>query len=281
MSTYHRYMSVQRNVHHSANTPKIISVNKVIQNQPYQIQHQNQNQNKLIKQNVIPVGTELDIHERELKHAIEESIRYEELRLQEEANIKKAIDNSTIKVITTRTSSIDKYIETLCDNLDKQIDFIVGRGKIYLPGCLNIPLNPKFNERKFITIDPTVDMEADEMKLIQDVDFNVFGITKHHDPDEIIEVKIFFDWSSFYCGAMQELTNIIQRIGRKCKIYVPLSKDENVIPDDIKRNLSSDIFTLNLVEGQYPLFDWNNFAGLNEYVNPTRYIRIDAYDRCI
>jgi hypothetical protein len=255
-----------------------------------------------------PMHIESDTEENRIERAIKESILDEELRRQQDVDIEKALEASSkeikeikeIKTITTRKNPLDRYIETLCDDIDEideideeytntlkrkrkditintktHIDFIVGRGKIYPKGCLNIPLNSKLKDRNIITIDPLPDMDADLKQPIQDVNFGIFGITRDQDPDAKIDVRIFFDWSSFYCGAMQSLTDIMMRIGRKCQIFVPLNNDENNIPGDVKRYLISDIFTLNLVEGHYPMFDWS--YEINQYVNPNRYMRIDAY----
>lgn len=172
-----------------------------------------------------------------------------------------------------------------------QYDFIVGRGRNVPKNYMNFPLNPRLQSRNLIYIDPNPVMDSDIKLMLHEVDFSYFGICKDQDPDEDIMVRFFFDWSSFYCGAMQNLTNTVLRIGRRCQIFVPLNKDENQIPADVKRELCSDIFTLNLVGGKYPMFDWtsteqvingmtrslSNVSFMDADINPKCYLRIDAY----
>ena len=171
-------------------------------------------------------------------------------------------------------------------------DFIVGRGKNAPNHYMNFPLNPKLQKRNLIYIDPNPIMDADIRQMLDEVDFRSFGICKDQDPKEEINIRFFFDWSSFYCGAIQSLTKVILGIGRKCQIFVPLSKDEQTIPSDVKFKLSSNIFTLALVEGRYPMFDWNENnqedpeqndpvirakPSMRNVMNPDRYMRIDTY----
>ena len=76
------------------------------------------------------------------------------------------------------------------------------------------------------------------------------------------------------------MNKMITMIGRKCQILVPLSKNENTFPTDIIKELNKNIFKLSLVEGSYPLFDWNHTSLTkenNEFINPNRYINIYAY----
>ena len=176
------------------------------------------------------------------------------------------------------------------------IDFIVGRGKNAPRAYMNFPMNHKLLKRNLIYIDPNPAMDSDVKQLLHDVDFSLFGICKNQEqnPNEEIMVRFFFDWSSFYCGAVQSLTDVILRIGRKCQIFVPLSIDEQIIPSQVKNELCSNIFTLNTVEGLYPLFDWNAknqtiprvttvpnhipiTTMIRNVINPDRYMRIDAY----
>ena len=163
-------------------------------------------------------------------------------------------------------------------NFNSHFDFVIGRGKVYPIGYMNIPLNPRLYNRNLIYIDPNLEMDADIKQRLHEIDFSIFGICKDQDITESIDIRFIFDWSSFYCGALHSLTNVIMGIGRKCQILVPLSKNENTIPSDIKSELSSDIFTISLVEGFYPLFDkTNNIKLLEDYINSSRYIKIYAY----
>lgn len=184
-----------------------------------------------------------------------------------------------------------RYQSVAFNSMAPHYDFIIGRGKNAPRSYMNFPLNPKLRKRNLIYIDPNPSMDSDIKQMLHDVDFSFFGICKEQDPMEEINVRFFFDWSTFYCTAVQSLTNVILGIGRKCQIFVPLNNDEKTIPSDVKRELCSDIFTLTIVEGTYPLFDWNATnqtsesenlphtftTSMRSVMNPDRYMRIDAY----
>ena len=170
----------------------------------------------------------------------------------------------------------------------KHCDFIVGRGRTELVTHMNLPLNPAFMTRNVIFIDADPNVNPDICQYIENVDFNPFGICNNQDPDEHIEIRIIFDWASFYCGAMQNLTDIVAKIGRKCQILVPLDKTENTIPLDVQRALNNNVFKISINEGYYPLFDWSlegeDCLGINpmslkpkimsDIINPDRYMII-------
>jgi hypothetical protein len=158
--------------------------------------------------------------------------------------------------------------------------FVIGRGRNEPKGYMNFPLNPQLIDRNITYIDPNSDMDADIKMLLDDVDFTKYGIDKHNDPDELIDIKFIFDWSSFYCGALSCLPKVIKNLGRKCSIYVPLSKDEHLVTDECKRILKEPIFTLLTAEGSYPLFDWtiDKTFNMSKYINKDRYILIQTYN---
>jgi hypothetical protein len=136
-------------------------------------------------------------------------------------------------------------------------------------------------------------MNADIKQCLNEVDFSLFDVCKDQDPNENISVRIIFDWSTFYCGALQTLTDVVNKIGRRCQILVPLDPHENIVPLDVVRHLANGPYTLTVAEGQHPLFDWsldgNPILGTNymngqpkrisDIVNPKRYLRIYAFDR--
>ncbi len=169
-------------------------------------------------------------------------------------------------------------------NKHEHYDFIIGRGQDEPNEYLNFPLNPMFHNRNIIYIDPNPVMNADIKQPLQDVDFSYFGICKYQDRKENINVRFIFDWSSFYCGALQCLTDIVLKIGRRCQILVPLNKEELYIPKDIINTLNNKIFTLSTTEGKYILFDWTQEHKLpinkkmSTYINCERYINIHAFD---
>ena len=85
-----------------------------------------------------------------------------------------------------------------------------------------------------------------------------------------------------------------------------MDRNENDVPDDIKQTLDplvkvkdikqklgDTIFTVRLVDGRYPLFDWDRISpktlevvrrfapfanSLADIVNPNKYVVIDAFD---
>lgn len=154
-------------------------------------------------------------------------------------------------------------------------DFIIGRGHKYPVGCMNFPLNPYFRNRNIIYIDPNSAMDADIQQPLQDVDFSVFDIR-----DE--KIRFIFDYSSFYCSAIQTLTDTMIKLNKPCQVYVPLYKEEKQIPLDIIRTLTNKMYTLSTTEGKYILFDWSQNDVLPEnmrmktHLNSERYVRIDV-----
>lgn len=163
----------------------------------------------------------------------------------------------------------------------KHIDFIIGRGREDTTGFLNLPINRKLLDRNIIYIDSNCET-ADIKKYIEDVDFSLFNITKDIDKNEEISIRFIFDWSTFYCSALRNLPLIAKKLNRRFKVLVPLYTDENDIPYDIKNTLNDSIFTISLVNGKYPLFDWNNNINDNnkvyDYINKDKYIMIYVYD---
>lgn len=169
------------------------------------------------------------------------------------------------------------------------IDFVVGRGRVYPNGYMNIPLNPSLQSRNVIFIDPSDAVHADVKQYVQEVDYSQFGITSQQDRNHDIRVRFIFDWSSFYCGAMQGMEDVARQLGRPFEILVPLSHDEPDVPPDVKRVFNNRIYIPTAEIGEYPLFDWT--AGANgefvssvlgdrsiaSFINPTRYIRIFVY----
>lgn len=170
--------------------------------------------------------------------------------------------------------AINKY------GVNEHCDFIVGRGKKQPIGYMNYPLNPIFYTRNIIYIDPNTETGADINQYLNDVDFSIFNICKEQDPNEHIQIRIIFDWSSFYCGALQNLVHTMIKIGRRCQILVPLNKDENIVPRDVYNTLNNKLFTVATVEGKYILFDWSkdNLYKMSNYINNERYIKIDVFD---
>jgi hypothetical protein len=171
----------------------------------------------------------------------------------------------------------------------QHIDFIIGRGRNKLKDHLNLPLNPEILKRNIIFVDENERTNADVKKLLEDIDFTNFGICKHQDPFEEIEIRFIFDWASFYCSALYNLKRMMLRLNRKCQIIVPLNVDEKTIPCDVKRELNIPIFDIKIINDQYPLFNWDlnedlsnmkkfkaNTSWIGDLINPDQYLQIDV-----
>ena len=127
------------------------------------------------------------------------------------------------------------------------------------------------------------------MGLLEVADFTKIGFT-----DVITDIRIYFDWSTFYCSALPNLVRMLKHfkneLNRSIKVYAPLYPDDRSLPNDVKKYLI-DIpnsnpnlnFNLNvmLVYGPYPLFDWNNQSKLveiKECINQNIYLMITTYE---
>lgn len=154
------------------------------------------------------------------------------------------------------------------------VDFIVGRGRRDFQGALNLPIDAVFNSRNCVYIDSWDLLKPDICAKFSEVNFGSYGITPFYDPFSQIQVRIFFDWSTFFCGCIQHLFKKCTELGRRCEIYVPLLPSENSIPSDIKRTLWQPVFTVELVSGKYPLFDWGTEKNIYQYVNTNFYLKI-------
>ena len=162
--------------------------------------------------------------------------------------------------------------------MNNHIDFIIGRGRAYPFKNLNIPLNKSFETRNVVYIDCLKENEPDIESLIEEVDFSIYLST------DDIKIRLIFDWSSFYCSAMDNLPKIAQSINVPFETLVPLTSEEDKIPYEVTKffDKHNDIFTYQLIDGQYPLFDWNkkieNIFYINKqissYVNPNKYFKI-------
>lgn len=142
--------------------------------------------------------------------------------------------------------------------------FIVGRGRKQIKGYLNLPQSDLIPD-ECIYVDPNAEVEPDIRQKIEDIDFNF---------DDKKSITIIFDFSTFYCTAMRNVPTIAYKMkGRSFNILVPLSKDEKDIPSDLKFALKAKIFDINLVEGQYPLFDFSK-RFVKDFINDTHYIMI-------
>ena len=151
-------------------------------------------------------------------------------------------------------------------------DFIIGRGKIDIPGYLNLPINKYLQSRNIIFIDPDERVGADIQQNVQDVNFS------QYDDNKIINIRFIFDWSCFYCTAIYGIVSIVQKLNRKCQFLIPLGIDEKTIPDIIKITLRRPFIKLDLIEGLYPLFDWESDGEkIGKFINRSAYILISGF----
>jgi hypothetical protein len=226
----------------------------------------------------------IDGYEQDLiRIAIAESIYSDKMQKEFDNQLKNVINKSIemsklsndIDIINPMVGNNRNHGQDICR---KHIDFIIGRGRIDPKSYMNFPLNPRIKKRNIIYIDPNDMVDAHIKKYLHEVDFSKFGIHKNQDPLQVIDVRFIFDWSSFYCGGLQFLPEVMGRIDRKCHILVPLNIDEESMPSEIKRCLFGYTYTLTIAEGKYPLFDWSNKEfHLSQYMNPNRYILIHVY----
>lgn len=155
---------------------------------------------------------------------------------------------------------------TLMQNHIKHNIIVVGRGRKDIRGGLNISINKTFNQDDIIYIDQDQLSEADIRLPLKDVDFTKIPLSSS-------DLDIYFDWSSFYCDAMYCLKDKLVSISKITHVYIPLEYHENKIPSEITYEFKSNDFRIDLVDGEYPLFDWDK--DVSKYINPDKYIRID------
>ena len=179
-----------------------------------------------------------------------------------------------------KTNTYNENNNTTKNETKKHINFIVGRGRDELKGGLNIPLSPIFTNGNNVFIDALTEVKPDIAIPLSEVDFTKFGITKDQDPENKIDVRIYFDWSSAYCGGLHSIHKIAQQLKRPFEIYVTLSNTENKIPSDVKNILWYRCYDFILEDGYYPLFDWtvpvlkSSGKPISDYVNPNHYLKI-------
>jgi hypothetical protein len=174
-------------------------------------------------------------------------------------------------------------IDIKCETNDR-VNIIVGRGRNEVQGYRNLPLNNIFNNSNILYIDSNEYSDPDILGLLEDIDFTQIGFT-----DIITDIRIYFDWSTFYCTALPNLIKILNHfkneLNRSIKVYVPLYPDDKSLPSDVKKYLIDDNLHLNmkvmLVYGLYPLFEWDNqsrIKDMKDSINQNIYLMISTYD---
>jgi hypothetical protein len=167
-----------------------------------------------------------------------------------------------------------------------RLNVVVGRGRRDLKGGLNFPLNPAIEVCPYLLyVDQNEEPDPDIWTKIEDLRIEEIGLS----PD-ITSVRVYFDWSSFYCTAMQEIVRFMNRVrsvtGMSVTVYAPLYADDKSLPGDVKRCVvdsqenKGDI-RLMLVCGTYPLFDWHDMGRITELrknVNSEMFIMITNHD---
>lgn len=157
---------------------------------------------------------------------------------------------------------------------------IVGRGRHDLDGCLNLPLNPQLDNINTLYVDPNAEYKPDVVAHVQNLNFDSFGVTQNTDINGQINLFFCFDYSSFFCTALDALPLMAKHINRPFVVFVPLGPNENSIPSEVPHILHEPHFSVKLIYGRYPLFDWDNSnsKGLHAatYINKNVYIGISV-----
>ncbi len=166
--------------------------------------------------------------------------------------------------------------ELVQKNGKQHMYFIVGRGRNSNVRSL-ISEDASIKDMNIIYIDLNPEMRADIQSSLDAIKFDELDL-----PNDI-DIRFIFDWSTFYCSAIYAFKEIAKQLKRKFMIYVPLYIDEKKIPNEIKREFIDPPtnFKVEIIEGLYPLFDWNkktsNGHKVSSYINPNLYVVI-KYD---
>ena len=140
-------------------------------------------------------------------------------------------------------------------NIGRHLLFVIGRGRSPINGGFNFPENPKLKDMNVVYVDANNNSRPDINRHIQNVNFDVFFPTLHN-----TKIIFMFDWSSFYCNAMDALKCISKRIKQRFAVLVPLGINEYDVPSEITQTLTDTMFEICIVHGKYPLFNWNKNA---------------------
>lgn len=157
------------------------------------------------------------------------------------------------------------FDSAMFNNIGEHIIFVVGRGHSPVTGGFNIPENPTLRNFNVVYVDVNPNTKPDIAGHIQNLNFNALC-------PNIPNTKIFFlfDWSTFYCNAMDSLKKIAKRFNMDFDVYVPLGSNENTIPSEVEWSLSDHIFNVTIEFGKYPLFNWDkNMDKFNNGQNST------------
>lgn len=165
------------------------------------------------------------------------------------------------------------------NNIGKHIIFVVGRGHSYVTGGFNIPENPTLKNFNVVYVDANPNTKPDIAGHIQNLNFDALCPN-----DSNIKKFFLFDWSTFYCNALDSLKKIAKRFDMDFDVYVPLGSNENTIPSEVEWLLSDYIFNVTIEFGKYPLFNWDkNMDKLNngrdytaDIINENAYMVIEV-----
>lgn len=192
-------------------------------------------------------------------------------------------DNDTdLNILSINNGNIEEESRSCLSRLS----IIVGRGRKPIDGNKNYPLNPALGFDSYVMfIDQLESPDPDIITKIEDLKLEELGISP-----EVNDIRVYFDWSTFYCTAMQNIVKFMTRtkkvIDIPLQVYAPLYADDQSIPGDVKRNVMESPSNkgdthLMMVYGSYPLFDWQDrysLEDLKQNVNPEKYIMITNHD---
>jgi len=192
----------------------------------------------------------------------------------------RSVDNLASDVMPHQTQAQERsYTNTNTNTNTNRLNIVVGRGRVDPKGYRNLPLNisktrPDALDPDYVMyVDPDQRVDADLQTTIEDVDFVSLDLA-----DRLTDIRIYFDWSSFYCTAMHSIMDVLRVLsrvlGRSAKVYVPLYPDDKGVPADVARILADKAvklkmpdMSISIVQGAYPLFDWQNSQRSQDLLN--------------
>lgn len=219
-----------------------------------------QNNLREIQQSKINELEDLDSNNTENRVVRENKIHVEDF-------YKDDMQNNTLE------DTLEEILEDTQEDMPfkNRLNIIVGRGRTDQKGNKNLPLNigPEsgIDPNYIMYVDPDIKLDADIQIVIEEIDF-----IKLEFADHITDIRIYFDWSTFYCTAIHNIIDIIQVLHevleKDVTVYVPLYPEDKTIPSDVKRliidnklrknKIMSSKIKVMIVHDEYPLFDWNN-----------------------
>jgi hypothetical protein len=135
------------------------------------------------------------------------------------------------------------------------VTVVVGRGKYDMLGNnIRFQLSKNFINKKILFASDDANLCADITGPIHMADYNKYKITKEN--EHTLDLIFVYDCPVVYCEVIENIKRLAKNLNRKFAVYTPLGPTDKIIPNEIKKELANDIFNLQLVKGEYPLFNW-------------------------